>query len=766
MGQAALVQAQVCAGSLTGHVHHSASHENLDGATVMLVELDKIITTNSKGDFKFDSLCAGHYTLRITHISFDTVLRYVGLQGTAHLDVDMPVARTVLEGVTVAAQRTVPLAGTRAEVSGAALEEARGRSFSDALAKINGVTLLQTGSTIAKPVIHGLHSSRILTINNGVRQEGQQWGNEHAPEVDPFIAGKISVITGVDQLRYGSDAIGGVILVEPKPIRQAHGTSGELHAVYGTNNSQGVVSGVLEGASKKWEGFNYRLLGTLKRSGNVATPHYRLNNTAGREGNFSLAGGYRRHHFQTELFYSYFQTRLGLFTGAHIGNTTDFEHALTTKRPDPTFTGQRSFAIARPYQAVEHHLLKSKTVVDAAGHKFSLLLSAQFNDREEFDVVRSSERRGPQMHLTIGTLQQELGWEAPRKGAWQHTASVLAMQQSNGYSGRYYIPAYKARSWGGYYLTKWNHNAWDIQGGLRFDRRGITSNRVKAGGDEFARHDFDFNTAAASLGAGLRITEGWRISGGATLSSRAPHINELLSNGIHQGTATFETGDLNLKPEQSVYLHLGQRWNNRQGTLGGELSLYQNSIRDFIYQQPLPGEPVVTISGVYQSLRFAQTDALLQGMDASLWWKPQPQWEWTAQYNLLRAKNQTAGDWLIRMPADRLHASLRYAFKDGSRRTGTYLMVEGLQVWRQTRVPDESGGKQDYALPPPGYFLAHFDAGTTLKIGSVPVGLGISVRNALNRSYRDYLNYLRFFTDEMGRNVQVRLKVPIGGNKG
>lgn len=766
VGQAALVQAQVCAGSLTGHVHHSASHENLAGATVELLELQRTLTTNSKGDFRFDALCAGHYTLRISHVSFDTIVRYVGLQGTAHIDVDMPVSRTVLEGVTVAAQRNVPMAGTRSEVSGTALEEARGRSFSDALAKINGVTLLQTGSTIAKPIIHGLHGNRILTINNGVRQEGQQWGNEHAPEVDPFIAGKIAVVTGVDQLRYGSDAIGGIILVEPKPIRQAHGNSGEVNAVYGTNNRQGVVSGLWEGASQKWDGFNYRLQGTLKRSGNVATPGYRLNNTASREGNFSIAGGYRRHHFQTELFYSYFQTKIGLFTGAHIGNTTDFEQALNAAKPDPTFTGQQSFDIARPYQAVLHHLLKSKTVVDVAGHKFSLLLSGQFNDREEFDVVRSSSRRGPQMHLTIGTLQQELNWEAPRKGPWQHTAAVLAMQQSNSYSGRYYIPAYKAQNWGGYYITKWNHNALDLQGGLRFDSRAIQSNRLRAGGAEFARYDFDFNTFAASLGGGYRITDGWRVSGGATLSSRAPHINELLSNGIHQGTATFETGDINLKPEQSVYLHLGQRFNNRQGTLGGELSLYQNNIRDFIYQQPLPGEPVVTISGVYQALRFAQTDARLQGMDASFWWKPAAQWEWTGQYNLLRAKNKKTADWLIRMPADRLASSLRYTFKDGAKRSATYLMIEAQQVWRQTRVPDETGGKQDYAPPPPGYFLTHIDAGTTITIGSVPVGLGISVRNALNERYRDYLNYLRFFTDEMGRNVQLRLKVPIGAGKG
>src|SRR5688500_11682563 len=148
------------------------------------------------------------------------------------------------------------------------MEKIKGLVISEALSKINGVTLLQTGSTISKPVIHGLHSNRVLTINNGVRQEGQQWGNEHAPEIDPFIANRLTVIKGVDELRYGSDAIGGVILVEPRALRTTPGHNAESNAVYFTNNRQYVASAIFEQQLKKLPPLTYRLQGSFRKGAN------------------------------------------------------------------------------------------------------------------------------------------------------------------------------------------------------------------------------------------------------------------------------------------------------------------------------------------------------------------------------------------------------------------------------------------------------------------------------------------------------------------
>lgn len=136
-------------------------------------------------------------------------------------------------------------------------------TLAQSLSRINGVTMLQTGNNISKPVIHGLHSNRILTINNGVRQEGQQWGNEHAPEIDPFVANKLTVIKGVDELKYGSDAIGGVVIVEPRALRRTAGYNFELNSLFFSNNSQYVVSGIFEQQLKSLPALTYRVQGTL-----------------------------------------------------------------------------------------------------------------------------------------------------------------------------------------------------------------------------------------------------------------------------------------------------------------------------------------------------------------------------------------------------------------------------------------------------------------------------------------------------------------------
>ncbi|HYH13961.1 MAG TPA: TonB-dependent receptor plug domain-containing protein, partial [Flavisolibacter sp.] len=241
-----LGSAQDCALRLTGHIHSTATHENLAKATVRLVEKNKVLVTDNNGDFRFDSLCAGSYSLLITHTGFDTVVKTVSLSRATHLDIDLVPLQHVLNEVTVSSQRSTANTGLRKELAGKELEETKGRSLAEALSKINGVTLLQTGTTIAKPVVHGLHSNRLLTINNGIRQEGQQWGNEHAPEIDPFIANRLTVIKGVDELRYGSDAIGGVILVEPRALRTTAGYNAEFNAVYAINNRQYTASAIFE----------------------------------------------------------------------------------------------------------------------------------------------------------------------------------------------------------------------------------------------------------------------------------------------------------------------------------------------------------------------------------------------------------------------------------------------------------------------------------------------------------------------------------------
>jgi len=757
-----VLQAQQCVFRLTGHVHSTSGHENLSNATITINEISRTHVTDLNGNFKFDSLCPGTYTIYISHISYDSLQRKVELTKNLHIDIDLQLSKNTLQEVSITGTLSAPSTGIKKELSGKELQETKGLSLAEALSKINGVTMLQTGSNISKPVIHGLHGNRILTINNGVRQEGQQWGNEHAPEIDPFIAGKLVVIKGVDELRYGSDAIGGVILVEPKPLRDDPGYNAELNAAFFSNNRQWVFSGALQQQFKKIPSLTYRVQGTFKKGANVKTPDYRLNNTALEEKNLSLTLEWQKEHLKTELFYSFFSTKIGIFAGAHIGNLSDLQQAIQASRPDSSFTNQNTYTISRPYQAVYHHLIKSKTNLQAGAHKFTALVAAQFNTRQEFDVVRNISRTRPQLDLSIYTFSQELNWEHPRKNNFNGIAGLTAIQQDNLYSGRYFIPNYLSNSFGGFYIEKWNKQKWDLEAGVRYDRKNINTNRLYASGVTFDAYQFKFSTFASSANFGYKVSPQWKINSNITLSSRAPQVNELLSNGIHHGTATYEEGDIYLKPERSFNFSLNQSFANKARTVLLDLTLYRNRIDRFIYQQPVPDDPVLTIAGAFPRIQYKQTDAILQGLDFSSSIRPVKSLEWNVKYSLLRAKNTQLNDWLIFMPADRIENEFTFYIKDQKKFSGTYFSVELLQVWRQNRVPDERNGKQDYKNPPDGYTVINAHAATTIRFSKMPVTVSVGIRNAFNSIYRDYLNSLRYYIDEIGRNISIRFTMPLG----
>ncbi|MBA2745486.1 MAG: TonB-dependent receptor, partial [Flavisolibacter sp.] len=312
-----------------------------------------------------------------------------------------------------------------------------------------------------------------------------------------------------------------------------------------------------------------------------------------------------------------------------------------------------------------------------------------------------------------------------------------------------------------YHIERWNHLAWDAQAGIRIDHKNISTSRITGGGAVQEKNDFQYTTFASSLNIGNRIDEHWRVNGTLTLSNRAPHVNELLSNGIHHGTSTYEQGNRDLKPERSLNFSFNNTFTSESGNVILEGSFYNNNIKNFIYLQPKPDEPVLTIAGAFPKNVYEQADVRLRGFDLLASFRPFQNFEWNNKYSLLRAKNNNINDWLIRMPSDRFQSEFIYNLTDRKKIKNAYISTEAIYVWEQTRVPDESNGKQDYKLPPSGYFLWNADVSLSVLAGKFPLIFGIGLRNILNTTYRDYLNAMRYFTDEAGRNIQFRLRIPI-----
>jgi len=295
-------------------------------------------------------------------------------------------------------------------------------------------------------------------------------------------------------------------------------------------------------------------------------------------------------------------------------------------------------------------------------HKFTVSVAGQFNHRQEYDIVRSSSNTRPQLDLSIATFTEDLSWEHPRIGNFTGVAGVSFMQQDNSYSGRYFIPNYFSNTIGAYALEKWRKHKWELQAGVRYDAKNIDTRRLKFNGDTLD-YNFSFSTLAASVQAQYRPSAPWSIQTGISLSTRAPYVNELLSDGIHHGTATYEKGNIFLKPERSLNSTAGVRYDAPSKKFSADWQVYANYIHDFIYQQPRPDEPVLTIAGAFPLIEYTQTNALLYGTDLALTAKILPRLEWEGKLSILYAKDRSRNDWLIWMPANRYTNELTYQFQ-------------------------------------------------------------------------------------------------------
>ena len=712
-------------------------------------------TADSAGFYRIEKLCQGTYTLICRVVGYEETQQPFRLTHAAEQDFFITEDAIHLADVNVAARRTTLMSSQTATVlEGQSLDQTRGGTLGEALQQMAGVTSLQTGSSIVKPVIHGMHSNRVLILNNGIRQEGQQWGSEHAPEIDPFIASRITVVKGAAGVRYGSDAIGGVILVEPGLLPTDPAIRSQLNLAGFANGRQGVASFQTEGGLKAWKGFGWRLQGTLKRGGNIRTAHYFLDNTGIAEQNISAATGYRSNRFHTELFYSRFASRIGIFSGAHIGSLTDLRTIFENGRPlrEAGF----SYDIQRPYQDIRHDLLKWRTIwKPQGGGVWSLTLARQFNDRMEYDLHRPrndslAALNRPELRFRLTTYTGELVFEHKPIGRLSGSIGIDGLYQFNIMNGRPLIPNFRQFNTGLFWIGKLRLQQWELEGGIRYDIRHLQAfrfvNRV------LTSPEFLFRNASGTLGLTRQHSERWTTRFNAGTAWRAPNVSELFSDGVHHGAAAYEQGNETLRPEVAYNLSLSTEYTGKR--VQSEVSFFYNTIRNYIYLRP-QAEPVLTIRGAFPAFRYTQTDALYAGADATVKATLLPRLELTSKASALYVQDRVLDQPIVMIPPNRWENSLRYNFGQVGRLQDVYASVGNLWVARQKRVPANS----DFAPPPPAYSLWNLSAGFGLPMGETHrLDCSLTVTNLFNTAYRDYLNRFRYFAEDMGRNVALRAK--------
>lgn len=783
---------QVCDCFIQGIVQDDATKQPIVGAVVLIKELNKGVSTDAKGFYRIANICQGKYTIIGRIVGYEEKNYTITLEHGAEQNIKLSETELHLANIDIKAQKIENLTQTKSTLENAALDQTRGQSLGEALKQISGVTTLQTGSSIAKPVIHGMHSNRVLIMNNGVRQEGQQWGSEHAPEIDPFVAKKITVLKGAAGVRYGSDAIAGVIMLEPETLPDSTIIGGEINSVYFTNGNQTANAGILEGGYKSSEfkvlsselnntnskksaripySIGYRIQGTYKRGGDISTPNYRLANTGIQETNYSLSVDYKIKSWISEVFFSQFNTKIAVFSGSHIGNVSDLIEAIKRGTPLSIYTPKKfTYTIDRPYQDVQHNLLKVKNTLKNRYGVLSLTLGRQYDFRKEVDILRGDRNLTQLFKLT--TYSSELIFEhKPFLKLFTGSIGINSLYQENLTTGTLteprsstvLIPNFKNFTNGFFLIERIVRNNWEIESGFRYDTRNLNVYRIPRGGQSVVNNTQNNQNFTGTLGANYRPNARWNFMANTSSAWRAATVNELYSDGVHHGAASFERGDENLVPE--VALNLSFTANYVSKNFQAELHLYNNYINNFIFLSPT-GRPALTIRGAFPEFIYTQTDSRFQGFDLTGIIQIVKNLSLNSKLSYLKAQDLSNNQPLIQIPANRWENTLRYDWKK------TSVSLTNLYVTKQNRVPTkiifsdipsseivftEYGG--DFAPPPAAYSLWSASASQQFAINTKQsLNISLTISNLFNTSYRDYLNRFRYFTDEIGRNVVFRAK--------
>ncbi len=745
--------------TISGHVHDAYTKLHVKNAAISIIELNKNTTTNNDGYFYIDSICKGNYTIKITHDSGVTLLEHVHVRNNIEVDFDLYNKNNELIIQNKQLFKTV--------LKGKALDQTRGLSLAENVQQISGVNVLQTGANIYKPIIHGLHSSRLLIVNNNVRQEAQQWGSEHAPEIDPFVAQQIEVIKGANTLRYGADAIAGVILVEPSAIRKDSTIGGTAFLAGFSNNRSGVFSGSLEGNVKSIPAISWRLQGTYKKAGNAKTPEYWLSNSGVTENNFSTTLVYQKRKLNTSLFYSQFNTNIGIFAGSHIGNVTDLWNSiLAVKPPDYIIDDGFTYNINRPYQSVTHQLFKANVTKSFQhNNKLHITLSAQINNRNEYDQKRfASSSNFPQLWLQINSYIADIVFEySSKKWPLKGTIGTQFLQQDNRYESRLFIPNYNLYNIGVFAIQKYKIGALSLETGLRQDAKSIYNIYDNAYLKQFSKRNFQ--NFSGHIGANMQISNAIMFFANYANAWRAPNVNELYASGLHHGAARIENGNPLLRTERARSVNAQLLLNSR--VLSVDINAYYKNIKGFIYLEP-KFPPELTIRGAFPSFAYTQTDAILKGIDFSAIYTPNTHWAFNGKASVLHALDNVTKQYIIQMPSNRIDIAATYNVRNTKKINNSYASVQGLHVFEQTRVPktgnievpNSTEKQSDYAAPPPAYTLFNIVLGTQYKVNHNQWHIIFTIQNVLNNQYREYLNAFRYYSDEMGRNISLRVKIP------
>ncbi len=732
LGLQAPTASTVAAPLLTGRVLDEAERP-LVGVRVTVVERSRGVATDSLGRFAFSALPSGSYTLSLQRLGLVPTTRAVAIQGSTltALIIRMRPSQVELAAVQVSAS-TVATTTARATQStavlgGGSLRNSQSASVGETLADVPGMRSMSLTTGIGKPVIRGLHSTRVVTMADGNRVDGQQWGTDHGPNVETSTADRIEVIKGPASVLYGAEAIGGVINIIPRALPWSgdgsiDGIARQLSVSY---NSNLRAPDVTLSAASAHGSFAWRAVGTGRSAQDMRTATQALSNTGSRTGFGELTLGVRPQWGEIRLVTSAREERIEIY-----------EDPIE----DPQFTGFQRLSTKRATLYLDRPVAQGQ---------FELRVSGEQNFRREFDRVGAPV---PALGLLATSWNSRAAFtHAPMLGGWRGTVGTAVSKGTFSKRGlETLIPSNATRGLGVFAYEQRESGRLNLSAGVRADWQALEA----AADDVLAlrAQSRAFRAVTGTGGVAWQLSEQVAIAANVGRGFRAPGVQDLFANGFHEGSRAFERGDSTARVETSLNTDIALRLHRTR--LRGELTLFRNAIRDYLYLRPFG-----TGGFLFDSLQVVQGNALLQGAEASAEWRVGTHVGMNAAADYVQGTNTTTRIPLLYMPPLRGTAGVRV---DAPRLNGG----SGGAAWRRLQRPYVSASLEanrrqtrtetrDFA--PPGSVLLHGAAGAVLSTGSRVVTVDVTARNLTNARYRDYMSRYKEFADALGRSIVIRV---------
>ncbi|WP_183562473.1 TonB-dependent receptor [Mucilaginibacter sp. SP1R1] len=798
------------AGSLSGTVTDKADGKPVIGATVSIPDLRTGSITDVNGKYVFNHVPKGVYLVQVSYLGYSTFNQKVDFSKTTVFNVQLQASRleageVVITGVSKATEikrSPVPMVA----VGKAYLDQrAASGNIIDQIATLPGVSAVTTGPNVSKPFIHGLGYNRVITLQDGIRQEGQQWGDEHGIEVDQNSIDRVEVIKGPASLTYGSDAIGGVVnLITPAPVPEGK-ILGSVQGIYGTNQD------LLNGSFRLQGNQNGLVWGTVlsaKEAKDYQNQHDgRVYATGYKEKDARVMVGLNKSWGYSYLHASLFDDEQDIPDGSRDSLRRFTKQVVEDGdafRPTVSPSELNSYAIPTLHQHVQLYRIYNNSNFILGSGNLIVNLGYQYSHRREYTHPEYGDIAGLNLHLTTYTYDVKYNFNIGND--YETTFGVNGQYQNNtiGDATDFPIPAYHQFDIGPFFVIKKSYGKLDLSAGARYDVRSFKNNAAYVdtlGGphgfpqlytgsnpanapnvvSQFDAFSKTFSGFSGSFGATYNVSDAFLIKGNVARGFRAPSIAEISANGPDPGSQIYHIGDKNFKPEFSLQEDIGTFLTLPD--ISASVEVFNNDISNYIFQQQElnpDGTPIITQG--YNTFTYVQSKARIYGGEVTVDLHPLPWLHFENALSLTYGENKGNGGhvadslkYLPFIPPLHTHSELRGAFNKGfGDFKNLYVFVGFDHYSAQNRFFAAYGTE----TATPGYNLlsAGFGGNIVNKAGQPVIKLFIEGTNLANVNYQSNMSRLKYFDNptvpdgvrpgifNMGRNISFKVVVPFGFN--